>query len=245
VCDDKEELEMTESFQQLLRRTVPFAVAAFAAFTVLACNRESGSANSDTTAAQGVSAAGDSAANVRGTVASVSATDIAIKTDTGTVTIKITQPFQVYDRESGKLADVKDNSFVGVTSVKQSDGSEQATEIHIFPEELRGMGEGSRMMAQNPAGGRMTNGAVSSSRMTNGAASQSRMSNGSVASANGSTYVVQYAGGSQTIKVPPKTPVTEIKATSKTLAPGNQVIILAKRGADGSLSANKGMLAGK
>jgi hypothetical protein len=245
VCDDKEELEMTESFQQLLRRTVPFAVAAFAAFTVLACNRESGSANSDTTAAQGVSAAGDSAANVRGTVASVSATDIAIKTDTGTVTIKITQPFQVYDREPGKLADVKDNSFVGVTSVKQSDGSEQATEIHIFPEELRGMGEGSRMMAQNPAGGRMTNGAVSSSRMTNGAASQSRMSNGSVASANGSTYVVQYAGGSQTIKVPPKTPVTEIKATSKTLAPGNQVIILAKRGADGSLSANKGMLAGK
>jgi len=93
----------------------------------------------------------------------------------------------VYDREPGKLADVKDNSFVGITTVKQPDGSEKATEIHIFPEELRGMGEGSRMMAQNPAGGRMTNGAVSSSRMTNGAATQSRMSNGSVASANGST----------------------------------------------------------
>lgn len=91
----------------------------------------------------------------------------------------------------------------------------------------------------------MTNGAVTGSRMTNGAASQSRMSNGSVASANGSTYVVQYAGGSQTIKVPPKTPVTEIKSTSKTLAAGDQVIILAKRGADGSLTANKGMLAGK
>jgi hypothetical protein len=236
---------MTERLRQLSLRSAPLAVAAFTAFTVFACNRESGPANSDTTAAQGVSGPADSAVNVRGTVASVSATDIAIKTDTGTVTIKVAQPFQVYDRGPGKLADVTDNSFVGITSVKQTDGSEQATEIHIFPEELRGMGEGSRIMAQNPAGGRMTNGAVTGSRMTNGAASQSRMSNGSVASANGSTYVVQYAGGSQTIKVPPKTPVTEIKATSKTLAPGNQVIILAKRGADGSLSANKGMLAGK
>jgi hypothetical protein len=236
---------MTERFRQLSRRSAPLAVAALAAFAVPACSRESGSANSDTTAAQGMPAAADSAVNVRGTVASVSATDIAIKTDTGTVAIKVTPPFQVYGRESGKLADVKDNSFVGITSVKQGDGSEQATEIHIFPEELRGMGEGSRMMAQNPAGGRMTNGAVSPSRMTNGAAMQSRMSNGSVASANGSTYVVQYAGGSQTITVPPNTSVTEIKATSKALAVGDQVVILAKRGPDGSLTANKGLLAGK
>ncbi len=236
---------MTRSFRQLSRRSTPLAVTTLVAFTVLACSRESRSSNSDTTAAQGGPATADSAVNVRGTVATVSPTDIAIKTDTGSVTIKIGQPFQVYDREPGKLGDVKDNSFVGVTTVKQADGSEQATEIHIFPEELRGMGEGSRMMAQNPGGGRMTNGAVSGSRMTNGAASQSRMSNGSVASANGSTYVVQYAGGSQTITVPPKTPVTEIKSSSKVLAAGDRVVILAKRGADGSLTANKGLLAGK
>lgn len=236
---------MTERFRQLSRRSSLLAITVFGALAAFACSRESGSANSDTTAAQGVAAAADSAANVRGTVASVSATEITLKTDTGNVTVKITAPFQVYDREPGTLADVKDNSFVGVTTVKQADGSEQATEIHIFPEELRGMGEGSRMMAQNPAGGRMTNGAVSGSRMTNGAASQSRMSNGSVASANGSTYVVQYAGGSQTINVPPKTSVTEIKSTSKTLAPGDQVVILATRSADGSLAADKGLLTGK
>lgn len=236
---------MTRRLRQLSRRSAPLAIIGFAAVMVVACNRDSGSANSDTTTVQSAPAATDSAVNVRGTVASVSATSIAVKTDTGTVTIKVAPPFQVYDREPGKLDDVKDNSFVGVTTVKQADGSEQATEIHIFPEELRGMGEGSRMMTQNPAGGRMTNGAVSPSRMTNGAATQSRMSNGSVASANGSTYVVQYAGGSQTIKVPPKTSVTEIKTTSKRLAPGDQVVILAKRGADGSLTANKGLLTGK
>jgi hypothetical protein len=226
-----------------------FAVASFVGIVVLACSKETKSGASDTASVALAPATADSAANIRGTVSSISAADIVIKSDTGSVTIKLTQPFQVYDRAPGKLGDVTDNSFVGVTTVKQPDGSEQATEIHIFPEELRGMGEGSRMMAPNAGGaggsGRMTNGAVSSSRMTNGTASQSRMSNGSVTSKSGSTLVVQYAGGSQTIKVPPSTPVTEIKASTKTLATGDQVVILATRAADGSLSASKGMLAGK
>ena len=94
-------------------------------------------------------------------------------------------------------------------------------------------------------GGRMTNGAMSGSRMTNGMASPSRMSNGSVANANGSMLDVQYSGGSQKITVPPNTSVTEIKATSKKLAAGDQVIVLAKKGADGSLSAGRALLAGK
>ena len=238
---------MTINFGQTLRRSVVLMVGAL---VTGACSRESGTVQSDTTSAQAAPPATDSVANIRGAVASVSATDIVITTDTGKVTIKLTQPFQVYDREPGKLADVKDNSFIGVTTVKQPDGTEQATEIHIFPEELRGLGEGSRMMTQNAGGdggggGRMTNGAVTGSRMTNGTASPSRMSNGNVTNATGSTFVVQYAGGSQSVKVPANTPVTEIKATSKTLAAGNQAVIIARRGADGSLSSDKGLLAGK
>lgn len=184
---------------------------------------------------------------VRGTVASVSTTSLVIKTDTGNVTVRLMQPFQVYDRAAAKLADIKDNSFIGVTTVKQPDGAERATEIHIFPEELRGMGEGSRMMVQNMSAGgsRMTNGAVSNSRMTNGAASQSRMSNGSVASASDSTLVVQYSGGSQKVSVPRNTPVTELKATSRSLKAGDQVVVLAKKEADGSLSSDKALIAGK
>ncbi|MGI8499313.1 MAG: DUF5666 domain-containing protein [Gemmatimonadaceae bacterium] len=226
------------------------AVLAFVALATAACGRESGSGGdrSDTAPARDASAGpADTAATVRGTVASVSPTELVIRTDTSSVTVKLTQPFQVYDRGPGNLADVRDNSFVGVTTVKQPDGSEQATEIHIFPDELRGLGEGSRMMTQNTGGGggRMTNGAVSASRMTNGTASPARMSNGNVASANGPTLVVQYAGGSQKITVPPKTPVTEIKPTSKTLAAGDRVVILAKKDAGGLLSASKGLLAGK
>jgi len=95
-----------------------------------------------------------------------------------------------------------------------------------------------------PWSNRMTNGAVSNSRMTNGTAA-SRMSNGNVANANGSTLDVQYAGGSQRVTVPPNTAVTQIKATSKRLATGDQVVVPAKKGAGGSLSTNRVMIAGR
>jgi hypothetical protein len=217
------------------------------AITVAACDRNKGASRADSVSGEAAPAGSDTMAMVRGAVVSASSASLVIHVDTGNVTVHVTEPLKVYDRESGQLADVKDNSFVGVTSVKQPDGSERATEIHIFPEELRGLGEGSRMMTQNAgaAGGRMTNGAVSGSRMTDGSASPARMSNGSVASATGSALVVQYAGGSQHITVPPTTTVTEIKPTSKTLTAGDQVVVVAKRGADGALSARGALLTGK
>jgi hypothetical protein len=154
---------------------------------------------------------------------------------------------QVYDRTPSDLSHVKDSSFIGVTTVKQADGSERATEIHIFPNELRGMGEGSRIMSPSTGGGgnRMTNGSVSSSRMTNGSVASSRMSNGTVANATGSTLVVQYPGGSQNVTVPAGTPVTEIKAVSKQLAAGDRVVIVAKKQSDGSLVSTQALIASK
>lgn len=211
---------------------------------IAACSSNSGAARADSASGQTASSGtADTAAMVRGTVTSLAATRLVIKADTGSVTVSVNRPLHVYDREPATLADVKDNTFVGVTSVKQPDGSEQATEIHIFPDELRGLGEGSHMMAPSSGNAaRMTNGAVSGSRMTNGAVSGSRMSNGNVASTNGSTIVVQYAGGSQTITVPAGTPVTQLKQISKPLAAGDQVVVLATRGADGALTGNRALL---
>ena len=98
---------------------------------------------------------------------------------------------------------------------------------------------------QSAAASRMTNGNVTASRMTNGTASQSRMSNGSVSSTNGSSLVVQYAGGSQSVTVPPNTPVTELKPASRELAAGDQVAVLAKRASDGSLTSDKAISTAK
>jgi hypothetical protein len=219
----------------------PLLCSAFA-LTVLGCSR-SGDSNQDTTATAqtGQAPKPDAPILLRGTVTSVSASQLVLKADTGAVTVALTQPFHLYTRAPSDLSHVKESTFIGVTTVKQPDGSERATEIHVFPEELRGLGEGSRMMAEDRAAGpsRMTNGNVSASRMTNGTASPSRMSNGSVSSTNGSSLVVQYAGGSQNVTVPPNTPVTELKLSSKNVAVGDQLAVMATKAPDGSLKSDK------
>jgi hypothetical protein len=217
-------------------------------FVAFACGRGGDSTQDTTQPAQSAESPNPNAPiMLRGTVTSVSASQLALKSDTGGITVTLSQPFHLYVRAPSDLTHVKDGSFIGVTTVKQPDGSERATEIHVFPEELRGVGEGSRMMAPqaSTAASRMTNGNVSASRMTNGSASQSRMSNGSVSSANGSSLVVQYAGGSQNVTIPPNTPVTELKLASRSLAVGDQVAVLAKKAADGSLTADKAISTAK
>jgi hypothetical protein len=223
-------------------------VCSSVALAITACKPAADSTQDTSKAAQNAQVSNpDAPIMLRGSVVSVSANQVVLKSDTGTVTVAIAQPFQVFTRAPSNLSKVQEKTFIGVTTVKQADGSERATEIHIFPEELRGLGEGSRMMApaSGASGSRMTNGNVSASRMTNGTASQSRMSNGSVSSTNGSSLVVQYAGGSQNVTVPPNTPVTELKPTSKGLAPGDQVALLAKKGADGTLTASKAISTAK
>jgi hypothetical protein len=225
----------------------PLVLCSSLALAVFACNRSADSNQDTTQASQTAQTPNPDAPTIRGTVVSVSADQLVLKSNTGNVTVKLAQPFHLYVRAPSDLAHVKENSFIGVTTVKQADGSERATEIHVFPEELRGVGEGSRMMAPNTsaAASRMTNGNVSASRMTNGTASQSRMSNGNVSSTNGSSLVVQYAGGSQNVIVPPNTPVTELKLASRAIAAGDQVAVLAKKAADGSLTTDKAILTAK
>jgi Domain of unknown function (DUF5666) len=181
---------------------------------------------------------------VRGVVANISDDTLTVKSRTSLVQIHTGSPLQVYRDIPSDLAHVKSASFVGVTSIKRPDGSETAKEIHIFPEELRGTGEGSYLLDQdqpNPKGNsRMTNGTVSQSRMTNGSVSQSRMTNGTVnARPDASTLTIQYGGGVQTITVPPDVPVTVLTLSTEPLKPGQNVVVLAMKQPDGSLTATR------
>jgi len=166
---------------------------------------------------------------VRGVVTSVSGDVLTVNSQTGPVKIHLGRALKVYKRTPSDLAHVNSESFVGVTSVKQPDGSERATDINIFPEELRGIGEGSYLM--NPAQ------SASSSRMTNGtvAGSASRMTNGTVSTKSGAAALsVQYSGGMQTISVPRDVSVTALTPTADKLTPGENVFVLAKTQQDGS-----------
>jgi hypothetical protein len=191
----------------------------------------------------------DGMISISGTVERASADELVVKPRSGgdALTVKLGQPVHLYSRVPGNLSHLKDTNFVGVTSVKQPDGTERATAISILPDELRGVGEGSYMMNPSPgsAPSRMTNGNVSASRMTNGTASQSRMSNGSVTVTDASTLTVQYQGGVQRITVPPDTAVNEYQLTTTKPSVGDRVFLWGEKAPDGSLTASKGILTGK
>jgi hypothetical protein len=205
---------------------------------------------------------------IRGTVINTTSKKINIKTKDSTQTILLAGSLHLYAASPGSLADVKNTSFIGVTTQKQADQSDRATEIHIFPEELRGLGEGSFIMdPQTGTGSRMTNGSASrmtngaasrmtngsASRMTNGAASRmtngsasrmtngsaSRMTNGQAQKTDGSSLVIQYQGKSRTVKVPANTPVTAYKVTNQKLSPGNEVVALVKKDTKGNYTTDK------
>ena len=177
--------------------------------------------------------------SISGIVERVSADEIAIKPPTGSavMTVRLVQPFHLYIRAPADLSHVKDQNFVGVTSVKQPDGTERASAIGILPEEMRGVAEGSYMM-NTPAG-------TTPSRMTNGAVSQSRMSNGIAKREDASTLTVQYQGGVQKITVPAGTPVNEYQLTATKPVMGDKVFLWARKASDGSLSSSTGILSAK
>ncbi len=177
---------------------------------------------------------------VRGVVASLSGDVLTVSTQSGLVNVHLGSPLTVYRTTPSDLAHVNSKSFVGVTSLKQPDGSERATEINIFPEELRGIGEGSYLMnpdqAKSARSSRMTNGTVSGVATAKGTAPKSRMTNGTVSAKSGaSTLSVQYSGGVETISVPPDVSVTALTPTVDKLEQGENVFVLAKKQRDGSL----------
>ena len=83
---------------------------------------------------------------VRGTVEAVDGPVLTVKSRDGQTTYKVrlTDNAAVRGIVKAALSDIKDNSFIGVTGMPQSDGSQKAVEIHIFPEPMRGTGEGHR-----------------------------------------------------------------------------------------------------
>ena len=81
---------------------------------------------------------------VRGTVEAVDGPMLTVKSRRrpDDYKVKMTDNAAVRGIIKAALADIKDNSFIGVTGMPQADGSQKAVEIHIFPEALRGTGEG-------------------------------------------------------------------------------------------------------
>src|SRR5437016_1991168 len=222
-----------------MRNRTIYVVAAMP--LVFACSKGDNSSNattgtpepsSGTPIAAPSAASGSPNANaVRGQLVSVTDSVLTVSSRGAEVRVQIAQPLEVYSRVPAKLSDVKQNSFVGVTSAPQPDGSLRASEIHIFPEKLRGTNEGSFLMGQRggqgSSGNTMTTGTVSGSRMTNGTVAKSgnRMTNGTVGAQKANALTVRFQTDSQTIAIPANVTVTKIALTRTKLAPGMNVVI--------------------
>ena len=170
-----------------------------------------------------------------GNVIKYSDNEVEINANDKPVFIKLTDSLRIYAPTPSSITNVKNAGYVGVISKKQSD-QEQAVQVLILPEELRGLNEGRFML---PA----EKGADGGSRMTNGSASEgsggSRMSNGQVSASDTTSLTLQYQGHSRTVNVPAGTPVVEYKVSGKKPAPGDKIFLLVKKDDHDSLTSSK------
>jgi hypothetical protein len=171
----------------------------------------------------------DKPMRVRGTVEQIDGAMMTVKSREGdTLKVKLADEVKVVALVKSSLADIKPNSFVGSTAMPQPDGTWKAVEVHIFPEEMRGTGEGDRPYDYKPQS-TMTNGTVNSLAKTT--------MTGTVANEEGTTLTLDYKGGSKKIDVTPQTVIVSyMPGTREELKPGASIYIpAATRQADGTL----------
>ncbi|MBR1224101.1 MULTISPECIES: hypothetical protein [unclassified Bradyrhizobium] len=161
---------------------------------------------------------------VRGTIEGVEGDILAVKSRGGEdVKLHMTGDIRVVGITKIPLSDVKVGSFIGATTVPGPDGSQNAVEVHVFPEAMRGTGEGSRPYDLRP-----------NSTMTNATVDQS------VAGNDGHTLLIKYKGGEKKVLVSPETPVvTFVPADKSDLKAGAKVIAFMKQLPDGSFETNR------
>ena len=165
------------------------------------------------------------AQHVRGKVVAVTGDTLEVKSGSGeTLRLKLTEDTRVSMVEKADMGSVSDGAFIGTTAVPQSDGTLRALEVHLFPDSMRGTGEGHRPWDLQP-GSTMTNATVASQ----------------VTGTDGQTLTVTYKDGEKKVIVPPDTPIVTFVAAEKSeLKPGARIIIFgATKKEDGTLEASR------
>ena len=161
---------------------------------------------------------------VRGTIEAVDGDVLSVKSRSGEdVKLRMSSDMRVVGITRISLSDIKVGSFVGTTTVPGPDGGANAIEVHLFPEDMRGTGEGSRPFDLRP-----------NSTMTNATVAEA------VAGNDGHRLTVKYKDGEKKVVVSPDTPVvTYVPADKSDLKAGAKVIAFMKKLPDGSFETNR------
>jgi hypothetical protein len=161
---------------------------------------------------------------VRGTIEAVDGDVLTVKSRSGEdVKLHMTGDMRVVGITKTSLSDIKVGSFIGTTTVPDPDGTQKAVEVHVFPEDMRGTGEGSRPYDLRP-----------NSTMTNATVATT------VAGNDGHTLLVKYKDGEKKVVVSPDTPVvTFVPGDKSDLKAGAKIIAFMKKLPDGSFETNR------
>ena len=165
----------------------------------------------------------DTPLRVRGTIDRIDGDAYIIRRRDGSeLKFKLPDNATVVALTKASLADIKQGTYVGVSGMPQADGSQRALEVHIFPEAMRGVGDGHRAWDLQP-----------SSTMTNGNVDQTS------ASSDGQVLMLRYKDGEKKIVVPPDVPIVMYVPGEKgELKPGAHIFVPAAiKQPDGTLQA--------
>jgi hypothetical protein len=161
---------------------------------------------------------------VRGTIEGVDGDVLMVKSRGGEdVKLRMTSDMRIVGIVKIALTDIKLGSFIGTTTVPGPDGRQNAVEVHVFPENMRGTGEGSRPYDLKP-----------NSTMTNATVAEQ------VAGNDGQTLMIKYKDGEKKVTVGPDTPVvTYVPGEKADLKAGAKIIAFIKALPDGSFETNR------
>jgi len=165
-------------------------------------------------------AQGNGPINILGTVEKIDATSISVKADDGGAveSFKLAPTWLAVQNKPATLADIKPNDFVASAAVRGADGKLHSTELRIFPDAMRGVGEGQRPMNDARAQ-TMTNATVTGAAVVDGS----------------NNIKVKFEGGESELILDPGVPVTRIDVTDKSLVvTGAKVRVQGVRNADGA-----------
>jgi len=171
--------------------------------------------------ASAVQASADDTVRVRGAVERIEGAVFVVKTRDGSdVRLTVTDNPLFVAIVPAKMSDIKPGMFVGSAGMMQEDGTQKAIEVHIFPEAMRGTGEGHYDWDLLPK-----------SKMTNGNVEQA------VTGVDGPVLSVKYKDGEKKLVVTPQTVVVTYEMGKREeIQPGTKIFIAAARKqADGTL----------
>src|ERR1700744_693773 len=159
---------------------------------------------------------------VRGTVERIDGPVYVVKTRDGSevkLTTAADNPLFVAIVPA-KMSDIKPGMYVGSAGMMQADGTQKAIEVHIFPESMRGTGDGHYDWDLLPK-----------SKMTNGTVEQA------VTGVDGPMLSVKYKDGEKKLVVTPQTVVVTYEVGKREeIVPGTKIFVsAAKKQAAGTL----------